>query len=307
MRKIRGNDIAMIFQEPMTSLNPVFTIGDQISEAVMLHQDVAKSRGQGHRAIEMLADGRHPDAGAPRQAVPARAVGRHAPARDDRDGARRAIRSCSSPTSPRPPSTSRSRRQILELIKEIQERTGTALLLITHDLGVVAETVDDVVVMYAGRVVETGHGRGGAAARPQHPYTEGLLDSIPSKGMRGQRLKSIKGTVPEPVQDAQGLQVRAALPVRFGTSCVRSRSRAAGRLRLRSGARSRCWLRDPGRCGARLASCDAGVQRYCRRGPTMPSPTAWTDARSHADAPAPRGRPPRRLRSRRRRSSRSRT
>jgi oligopeptide/dipeptide ABC transporter ATP-binding protein len=104
--------------------------------------------------------------------------------------------------------------QILELIKAIQERTGTAVMLITHDLGVVAEMADNVVVMYAGRVVE----RGSAAEvllQPKHPYTEGLLSSIPSKGMRGQRLNVIKGTVPNPFNMPSGCNFAPRCPYRF--------------------------------------------------------------------------------------------
>ncbi len=104
--------------------------------------------------------------------------------------------------------------QILELIRKVQDETGAALMLITHDLGVVAEMVHDVVVMYAGRVVERGTVDEVLLA-PKHPYTEGLLASIPSKGKRGQRLNVIKGTVAQPVQPAAGLQLRAALPVRL--------------------------------------------------------------------------------------------
>ena len=106
-------------------------------------------------------------------------------------------------------------RQILELIKGIQDRTGTALLLITHDLGVVAETVDDVAVMYGGRVVETGTVEE-VLLNPRHPYTRGLLESIPSTAKVGQRLSAIRGVVPNPFRMPAGLQVRAALQLRVG-------------------------------------------------------------------------------------------
>jgi oligopeptide/dipeptide ABC transporter ATP-binding protein len=105
--------------------------------------------------------------------------------------------------------------QILELIREVQDRTGAALMLITHDLGVVAETVHDIVVMYAGRVVEQGPAND-VLLTPKHPYTEGLLTSIPSRGMRGQRLNVIKGTVPNPFNMPKGCNFAPRCPYAFG-------------------------------------------------------------------------------------------
>jgi peptide/nickel transport system ATP-binding protein/oligopeptide transport system ATP-binding protein len=105
--------------------------------------------------------------------------------------------------------------QILELIRTVQDRTGAALMLITHDLGVVAETVHDVVVMYAGRVVETGPVQD-VLLSPKHPYTEGLLTSIPSRGMKGQRLNVIKGTVPNPFNMPVGCNFAPRCPYAFG-------------------------------------------------------------------------------------------
>jgi len=198
MAKIRGNDISMIFQEPMTSLNPVFTVGDQIAEAVKLHQNVGAKEAM-DRAVEMM-----------------QLVGIPSPAQRVQDyphqlsgGMRqRVMIAMALSCNPKlliadEPTTALDvtvQAQILELMKELRERLGMAILLITHDLGVVAEMVDEVAVMYAGRIVE----RGPVAdifADPQHPYTEALLDSIPLLGMRySQPLKAIRGVVPSPLE-----------------------------------------------------------------------------------------------------------
>jgi oligopeptide/dipeptide ABC transporter ATP-binding protein len=201
MRAVRGKDIAMIFQEPMTSLNPVFTIGDQISEAVMLHQHVRRAEAM-KRAIESL-----------------RSVGVAAAERRVRQyphelsGGMRQRVMIAMAISCEPkmliadePTTALDvtiQAQILELIKEIQAATGTALLLITHDLAVVAETVQDVAVMYAGRIVESGPVND-VLLNPKHPYTQGLLNSIPALHKRGRELDVIKGVVPNPFRMPPG-------------------------------------------------------------------------------------------------------
>jgi len=212
MRHIRGNEIAMIFQEPMTSLNPVYTVGEQIAEAVMLHQRCSKKEAW-DKAIESLE-----------------AVGISNPERRAKQyphelsgGMRqRVMIAMALSCGPKlliadEPTTALDvtiQAQILELIRDIQDRTGTALLLITHDLGVVAETVEDVLVMYAGRVVETGTVEDVLLA-PKHPYTEGLLRSIPSRGMKGQRLNVIKGTVPNPFNMPKGCNFAPRCPYAF--------------------------------------------------------------------------------------------
>jgi oligopeptide/dipeptide ABC transporter ATP-binding protein len=209
MRTVRGNDIAMIFQEPMTSLNPVFTVGDQIAEAVTLHQKVDR-KGAQKIAVESL-----------------RLVGLSAPERRARQyphelsgGMRqRVMIAMALSCNPKlliadEPTTALDvtiQAQILELIKDLQQRTGTALLLITHDLGVVAETVQDIAVMYAGRIVETGTADE-VLLSPKHPYTQGLLNSIPSEQKRGRQLSAIKGVVPNPFRMPPGCKFQPRCP-----------------------------------------------------------------------------------------------
>ena len=212
MRQVRGNDIAMIFQEPMTSLNPVFTVGDQIAEAVIQHKKLSR-KAAWDKAIESI-----------------RLVGINNPERrvkqypHEMSGGMRQRVMIAMALSCDPklliadePTTALDvtiQAQILELIRQVQDDTGAALMLITHDLGVVAETVHDVVVMYAGRIVEKGSVDDVLLA-PKHPYTEGLLTSIPSKGMKGQRLNVIKGTVPNPLNMPKGCNFAPRCPYAF--------------------------------------------------------------------------------------------
>lgn len=196
MRKIRGNDISMIFQEPMTSLNPVFTIGDQIMEAVRLHQKLGKKEARA-KAIEMLKlvgipapesrvdDYPHQLSGGMRQRVMIAMALSCNPS----------VLIADEPTTALDVTI---QAQILELIKSLREKLNMAVVLITHDLGVVAETCDHVVVMYAGRVVEQGTAED-IFHRPSHPYTKGLLNSIPSHSgdrVKRDRLETIPGLVP---------------------------------------------------------------------------------------------------------------
>ena len=195
MRKLRGNDIAMIFQEPLTSLNPVFTIGDQISEQVLVHVKCTKKEAW-DRAIESLSLVGFPS---PEQRV------KQYPHEMSGGMRQRVMIAMALSCEPKlliadEPTTALDvtiQAQILELLKSVQQRTGSALLLITHDLGVVAEMVDDVIVMYAGQVVEQGT-VDQVLVSPRAPYTMGLLESIPTAEKRGTRLEVIKGVVPSP-------------------------------------------------------------------------------------------------------------
>lgn len=194
MREIRGNDIAMIFQEPMTSLNPVFTVGDQISEAVMLHQKLSKTEAR-KKAIEMLKlvgipnpekrvrNYPHEMSGGMRQRVMIAMALSCSPE----------LLICDEPTTALDVTI---QAQILDLIRELKETVGSAIIMITHALGVIAEVADDVIVMYCGRVMEHADVKS-LFRKPLHPYTEGLLRSIPRLDQSGEKLVSIPGMVPK--------------------------------------------------------------------------------------------------------------
>ena len=197
LRSIRGNRISMIFQEPMTSLNPVFTIGDQIIEAILSHQDMSKNTAR-EKAISMLKRVKIPAADQRVDEYPHQLSG----------GMRqRALIAMALVTEPDlliadEPTTALDvtiQAQILELLKELQAESDLSVLFITHDLGVVAEIADEVVVMYASRVVEKAPARE-LFANPLHPYTQGLFNSLPSLGGSDDgRLKTIEGSVPDPL------------------------------------------------------------------------------------------------------------
>ncbi len=204
MRKIRGNEISMIFQEPMTSLNPVYTVGDQISEAIQLHQ--GKTRRQGMKmATEMLDLVGIPEPGKRVKNYPHQMSG----------GMRqRVMIAMALSCSPKlliadEPTTALDvtiQAQILDLMRSLQEEIGMSILFITHDLGVVAEVADRVVVMYAGRAVEEAS-VGDIYANPRMPYTRGLLNSIPrvdKVAEHQERLEAIPGNVPNPLSLPEG-------------------------------------------------------------------------------------------------------
>jgi len=196
MEKVRGNEISMIFQEPMTSLNPVFTIGDQIMESILLHQGVSKAEAR-RRAIEILDRVRIPSPEMRIDAYPHQLSG----------GMRqRAMIAMALSCQPKlliadEPTTALDvtiQAQVLHLLKEIQREMGMAVMLITHDLGVVAEIADQVAVMYAGRLLEYGP-IGAIFEQVRHPYTKGLLNSIPLLEEKKSRLNAIPGQVPNPM------------------------------------------------------------------------------------------------------------
>jgi oligopeptide/dipeptide ABC transporter ATP-binding protein len=241
LARIRGNDISMIFQEPMTSLNPVFTVGDQISEAVRLHAGLGK-RDAKTRAVELMQlvgipsaerrvdDYPHQMSGGMRQRV----MIAMALSSDPK------LLIADEPTTALDVTV---QAQILELMKDLRERLGMAILLITHDLGVVAEMVDEVAVMYAGRVVERGPVEE-IFASPQHPYTEALLESIPLLGMRysSDPLKAIRGTVPSPLEWPVGCRFAPRCDYTFD-KCVTNDPP----LLAVPPQESACWLCEHGR------------------------------------------------------------
>jgi oligopeptide/dipeptide ABC transporter ATP-binding protein len=231
---LRGDRMAMIFQEPMTSLNPAFTIGDQIAEAVMRHRAVSAPEAR-EATLDVLKRVRIPAAESRLGSYPHQMSG----------GMRQRVMIAMALVN-RPklliadePTTALDvtiQAQILRLIRDLQRDEGTAVLLVTHDLGVVAEMADDVAVMYAGRIVEYG-----PAVRvfgdPQHPYTIGLMGSLPSLGRRLGRLASIPGAVPPPTRWLAGC--------RFATRCpfadARCRAEPPLLTEMGGGQRAACF------------------------------------------------------------------
>ncbi len=213
MRRIRGNDISMIFQEPMTSLNPVFTIGNQIAEAVRLHQGLSKKDAI-NKAIEMLIL-----VGIP---VPERRVHEY-PHQLSGGMRQRAMIAMALSCNPKvliadEPTTALDvtiEAQILDLMRNLQHELGTAIIMITHDLGVIAEIARKVVVMYAGKVVEQAPVEG-LFAEPNHPYTQGLLQSLPRVDEDGtgakHRLQEIPGIVPSLMNLPPGCKFASRCP-----------------------------------------------------------------------------------------------
>ena len=209
MRVLRGNEISMIFQEPMSSLNPVYTVGDQITEALRLHRGLDRKAARAE-AVRLIGEVGISEPGRRVEEYPHQLSG----------GMRqRVMIAMALSCEPQlliadEPTTALDvtiQAQILELLGELRERHGMAVLLITHDLGVVAEVCDRVVVMYAGEVVETGSVHQ-IFHEPAHPYTRGLLDSLPSVDDPGQRLESIPGTVPNPTDWPDGCRFRLRCP-----------------------------------------------------------------------------------------------
>jgi oligopeptide/dipeptide ABC transporter ATP-binding protein len=266
MRQVRGGQIAMIFQEPMTSLNPVFTIGDQIAEAVMLHQKTGYAQAldiaeQALREVGIADPGGrlleypHQMSGGMRQRIMiAMAL-----------ACRPRLLIADEPTTALDVTI---QAQILELLRALQQRLGMAILLITHDLGVVAENADVVGVMYASRLVEFATVEE-LFDRPQHPYTQALFRSIPRLGARVERLETISGTVPNPAEFPGGCK--------FHPRCPEARRRGAA---------------DPGAAEVRTADENLRVPAACcgtEPGLREVAPGHWAAchfAPDHAAAPA---------------------
>ena len=239
LRAIRGRRIGMIFQDPMTSQKPVFTIADQLSESVRAHQRVSKSAARA-RALELLQEVGIPDPVERLDNYP------HQMSGGMRQRVMIAIALASEPElliadEPTTALDVTVQAQILELLDRLRAARGMAVLLITHDLGIVAGRADRVAVMYAGRLVEEAT-TAELFARPSHPYTKGLLASVPRITGAVTRLHPIAGTVPAPTAWPAGC--------RFHPRCPASLPRCAAddppALAVGKGHRMRCWLADTG-------------------------------------------------------------
>ena len=236
MQRIRGDRIAMIFQEAMTSLNPVYTIGDQIVEAIRLHQKKNASQAWAD-AVEMLArvgisdpqqramDYPHQMSGGMRQRVMiAMAV-----------SCEPSLLIADEPTTALDVTI---QAQILNLLDELQKQNGMSILLITHNLGVVAERADKVAVMYASRIVEVADA-GPLFAQPLHPYTQGLLRSLPRLGYTAKRLPTIAGTVPDPLHFPTGCKFHPRCPL--GSDDKQCQTIEPMLREVRPGRKAACW------------------------------------------------------------------
>ncbi|MCU0987327.1 MAG: ABC transporter ATP-binding protein [Acetobacteraceae bacterium] len=234
MRTLRGGEIAMIFQEPMTSLNPAFTVGDQIAEAIRVHRGIG-DQDAAEEAVAMLARVRIPDA---------RARARDYPHRMSGGMRQRVMIAMAMACRPKlliadEPTTALDvtiQAQILELMREMAAEYGTAIILITHDLGVVAEMADEVLVMYAGRAAEMAPARV-LFSEPQHPYTVGLMGAIPRLDEERGRLATIEGMVPSPAAWPPGCRFAPRCPF----AAARCTEAAPPLAPLAEGHLAACW------------------------------------------------------------------
>lgn len=213
LEKIRGKEISMIFQDPMTSLNPVFTVGEQIAESIELHEGLDKGEAY-QKAEEMLE----------LVGIPRERAGEY-PHQFSGGMRQRVVIAIALTCNPKlliadEPTTALDvtiQAQVLELMNELKQKYGTSMILITHDLGIVAETCDDVAVMYAGRIVEQGTLEE-IFNQTKHPYTEALFNSLPNIRSRGERLKPIPGLMPDPTNLPQGCAFAPRCPY-AGKAC----------------------------------------------------------------------------------------
>ena len=239
LRSIRGNDIAMIFQDPMTSLDPLYSIGNQIVEAIRLHEKISKKQAK-ERAITLLDQVGIPDARRRYDTYPHQLSG------GQRQRVMIAIALACSPKlliadEPTTALDVTVEAQILELMRELQREFQMSLLLVTHDMGVVAEMADKVVVFYAGQVVEKGTAAE-VLASPTHPYTEALFEAIPTPSSdKAVPLRAIRGAVPSLLNTPDGC--------RFNPRCTHAwdkcRTELVPLFGMGGQQESRCWLRDP--------------------------------------------------------------
>ncbi|MGM0939743.1 MAG: ABC transporter ATP-binding protein [Bacillota bacterium] len=234
MKKYRGKELSMIFQEPMTSLNPVLKIGKQLRESIQLHLKLSKQQAHEHainilksvgipRASDLMTEYPHQLSGGMRQRVMiAMAI-----------SCEPSLLIADEPTTALDVTI---QAQILNLMKDIQQKSDMGILMITHDLGVVAEVCDRVIVMYAGRVVEDSTVEA-LFASPKHPYTKGLIDAVPKIGSGNQRLYSIPGTVPNPKNMPIGCKFAARC-----NDVMDICTREEPNLLEEKGHSCRCWL-----------------------------------------------------------------
>jgi len=237
MRKIRGRDIGMVFQDPLTSLNPLYTVGRQLTETIQAHSDL-RDRAARERAIALLRE-----VGIP---APDRRIDQY-PHQFSGGMRQRVVIALALCVNPRliiadEPTTALDvsiQAQIISLLKRLCREHGAAVMLVTHDMGVIAETADRVAVMYAGRLVEIGPVRD-VVKRAQHPYTEGLMGSIPLVGHDVERLTQIDGTMPRLTAIPPGCAFHPRCPKAFARC-------AAARPQLMPAGHSEaaCWLRAP--------------------------------------------------------------
>ena len=239
MIQVRGNRISMIFQQPQSALNPVFKVGDQIAEVLDIHQSLGKELGR-QRAVELLKMVGIPEAERRAEAYPHELSG---------GMAQRVMIAMALACAPElliadEPTTALDvtiQAQILDLMRGLREKTGTSIILITHDLGVIAEMAERVAIMYAGRIVEQS-AVGVLFDKPLHPYTQGLIDSIPVLGKIKDRLAVIPGTVPNLVNLPPGCRFAPRCLARIENQLSICTDQEPDLIEANPGHLVRCWL-----------------------------------------------------------------